>query len=75
MYLEQQRGKKPILLLDDVFSELDQSRRALILDRISEYEQCIITTSDTPSNNDLFSKSSNKLMIENNSINEFTGWK
>ena len=73
MYLEQQRGKKPILLLDDVFSELDQSRRALILDRISEYEQCIITTSDTPSNNDLFSKSSNKLMIENNSINEFTG--
>lgn len=71
MYLEQQRGKKPILLLDDVFSELDQTRRSLIMDHTSDYEQCIITTSDTPSDTDFFSKSSHKLIIENNSINEY----
>ena len=69
-YLEQRRRKKPILLLDDVFSELDQSRRSLIMDHTAEYEQCIITTSDSPSDTDLFPKSSNRLIIDNNTINE-----
>lgn len=36
---------KPILLLDDVFSELDESHRAMI-DRLVENYQTIITTTD-----------------------------
>lgn len=39
-----QKGVPPILLLDDVFSELDQERRKTLLKEISKY-QTIITTS------------------------------
>ena len=48
-YLMEQRRHEPILLLDDVLSELDASRRARILDRASEYQQCFITTVDAGS--------------------------
>jgi len=40
---EDMTGEKPVLLLDDVFSELDSSRQAKLLDAIKDC-QCIITT-------------------------------
>jgi DNA replication and repair protein RecF len=43
--LEQARGEKPLLLFDDVFSELDGSRR-LALTKILNGYQTIITTTD-----------------------------
>ena len=43
-YLADRRGQRPILLLDDVLSELDAARRNHVLDRVSDYEQCFITT-------------------------------
>lgn len=36
--------KKPILLLDDVFGELDQQRRRLLTDKIKDYQSFITTT-------------------------------
>ena len=48
-YLAQESGQRPILLLDDAFSELDASRRARLLDAIAGYEQCLITTADVES--------------------------
>jgi DNA replication and repair protein RecF len=45
-YLRDQRRQEPVILLDDVFSELDPSRRAHVLETVSRYEQCIITTAD-----------------------------
>ena len=45
-YLSGQRQQRPILLLDDVLSELDSTRRVQILHRVSQYEQCFITTAD-----------------------------
>lgn len=42
-YLQKIAGTKPILLLDDVFSELDESRRKKLLELASEY-QTLITT-------------------------------
>ncbi len=44
-YLSEQSPNKPTLLLDDVFSELDASRRKLLLELISPF-QSIITTTD-----------------------------
>jgi DNA replication and repair protein RecF len=44
-YAEAKTGVKPILLLDDVFSELDRSRRSFLLGRL-EGHQTIITTTD-----------------------------
>jgi len=39
-------GKPPLLLLDDVFSELDPARRGHLVRRIAELPQALITTTD-----------------------------
>ncbi len=43
-YHEQTKGKKPILLLDDVFSELDIHNKKIILDLIKKYQTLVTTT-------------------------------
>ncbi len=45
-YLEAQGGDPPILLLDDVFSELDPPRRLRTADAVSNAEQVVLTTAD-----------------------------
>ena len=45
-YLSSSRGEPPVILLDDVLSELDPRRRELVLDRVSEYDQCLLTTAE-----------------------------
>lgn len=39
-------GAPPLLLLDDVMSELDSSRRAMLLDALQGVEQAMVTTTD-----------------------------
>lgn len=39
-------GEEPILLLDDVFSELDSSRREYVLRQVLRHEQVLITATD-----------------------------
>lgn len=43
--IEETRAKKPVLLLDDVFSELDGARRKALTSTLSSY-QAFITTTD-----------------------------
>lgn len=43
--LEKSRGRKPVLLLDDVFSELDGARRKALTSYLKDY-QVFITTTD-----------------------------
>jgi DNA replication and repair protein RecF len=43
-YNEKTTGKKPVLLLDDVFSELDQARRQDLVRRLDGYQTLITTT-------------------------------
>ena len=45
-FLRQRRGDSPVLLLDDVLSELDARRRAAVLAAMADYEQVIITATD-----------------------------
>jgi DNA replication and repair protein RecF len=45
-YLASVRGEGPIVLLDDVLSEMDASRRRRVLEKITQYEQTLITTTD-----------------------------
>ena len=44
--LEERRGDAPVILFDDVLSELDVRRRTLVLEEASQYTQSIITTTD-----------------------------
>jgi DNA replication and repair protein RecF len=44
--LEDERGAPPLLLLDDVMSELDAERRERLVERIAGAGQAVITTTD-----------------------------
>jgi DNA replication and repair protein RecF len=44
-FLEHQQEQKPLLLLDDIFSELDENSQQLVLELINDY-QTVITTAD-----------------------------
>ncbi len=45
-YVQERRDESPVLLLDDVFSELDGARATRILGLVEELGQCIITATD-----------------------------
>jgi DNA replication and repair protein RecF len=45
-YMRAVTGEEPILLLDDVFSELDLQRRAYLLHQILHHQQVLMTTTD-----------------------------
>ncbi|MBV9019299.1 MAG: DNA replication and repair protein RecF, partial [Ktedonobacteraceae bacterium] len=42
-------GDEPVLLLDDVFSELDAQRRAFLQQQVLQHEQVLLTTTDIES--------------------------
>jgi DNA replication and repair protein RecF len=44
-YIEEKTGEKPVLLLDDILSELDHEHRRIIFDLL-DHQQTIITTTD-----------------------------
>lgn len=46
-YFTEDGGDKPILLLDDVFSELDHRRQSFLLDKVVGYQTFITTTKDS----------------------------
>lgn len=44
-FIEQKTGERPILLLDDIFSELDERHREMVL-KVIPRQQTIVTTTD-----------------------------
>lgn len=48
LYIREKTGKKPVLLLDDVLSELDHERQERLLKLVAEKYQCIITATELP---------------------------
>lgn len=60
--LENETGKRPLLLLDDVFSELDGARRRALTNYLNGY-QTLITTTDADAIMQDFADSSNKITI------------
>lgn len=45
-YMRATTGDEPVLLLDDVFSELDAKRREYLLQQIIQHEQVLLTATD-----------------------------
>jgi DNA replication and repair protein RecF len=45
-YVQERRDEPPVLLLDDVFSELDHARATRILGLVEDLGQCMITATD-----------------------------
>ena len=53
-YLAAVRGQGPIVLLDDVLSEMDAGRRRRVLEKVVQYQQVLITTTDLDLVRDFF---------------------
>ena len=66
--LERERGESPILLLDDVLSELDASRRRRLLEYVSRSQQAIISTTDLDRIEGPILARASKFLVENGSI-------
>ena len=47
-FLKAQTGFRPVLLMDDIFSELDDVRANSVLDMIGEFGQCVLATARDP---------------------------
>ncbi len=47
-YIQTKTNKLPVLLLDDVLSELDQNRQIKLIDMVGKEYQCLITATDIP---------------------------
>jgi DNA replication and repair protein RecF len=45
-YVTMRCGETPILLLDDIFAELDRHRAARVMERLQKGGQCVITATD-----------------------------
>jgi DNA replication and repair protein RecF len=45
-WLAERRGEQPVVLLDDVLSELDPRRRTQVLEEVAGADQVIVTTAD-----------------------------
>ncbi|MBI5151897.1 MAG: DNA replication/repair protein RecF [Candidatus Pacebacteria bacterium] len=45
MYIEHARGERPILLLDDIFSELDEKHKEMVTE-LTQHQQTIFTTTE-----------------------------
>ncbi len=57
-------GEKPVLLLDDVMSELDAQRRAALLEALADVRQGIVTTTNWAQFSREFQQESQLLQIE-----------
>ncbi len=60
-FMKSESGEYPVLLLDDVFSELDKNRRNTLLSIINERIQTLITTTDLKDIDKLLQKNNNNI--------------
>ena len=66
--LKREHGESPILLLDDVLSELDASRRRHLLEYVSQSEQALISTTDLDRIEERFLGDASKFLVEKGAI-------
>jgi DNA replication and repair protein RecF len=58
-FLSSVRGEGPVVLFDDAFSEMDSSRRHRLLEKATQYEQVLITTTDLEQVSEFFGSGAN----------------
>lgn len=70
-YIKNETGKEPVLLLDDVLSELDIPHQKKLLQMVESTYQCIITATEIPDY--LSNKKFKKFIIDRGKIKEMDG--
>ena len=67
-FLREARGDEPVVLLDDVLSEMDGSRRRRVLEKAGGYEQALITTTDWELAHDFFGDGAAYFLVEGGQV-------
>ena len=67
-FMQRATGERPILLLDDVMSELDPARRRLLLETVGKSGQTLISTTDMESFSPQFLAHAALFRIENGAV-------
>jgi len=67
-WLKEKTGHWPVLLLDEVLAELDDTRRQDLLDRLAKTEQSLLTTTDLNLFSDEFRKTAGRWEIRNGQL-------
>jgi len=70
LLLKKKLGDPPILLLDDIFSELDRPRRARLLEYVTQSQQVFLATSDPGNLDGAFLQQSTRYIVENGEVNK-----
>jgi len=66
--MEERRGDPPVVLLDDVLSELDGRRRTLVLEEAARNHQTIVTTADMGQVPASFLEDAHRLRVEGGTV-------
>lgn len=74
-YLREETGEYPILLLDDVMSELDHLRQSRLLLSVTRETQAIITTTDLAAVGDTVPDSAVVLAVSEGTLCPYEHWK
>ena len=72
-YLSQVRQEEPVVLLDDVLSEMDADRRARVLEKIADYGQSLITTTDLEPVRRFFGDNATYMRVEDGAVTPLKG--
>ncbi len=67
-FLASVRGEGPVVLLDDALSEMDSFRRHRLLEKATQYEQVLITTTDLDQVNDFFGSKAKYFYVANGQV-------
>ena len=67
------RNQEPVILLDDILSELDIRRRNQILSKAEQFEQCFVTTADIDSMDTNYVERSTPLRVHSGRISTYPG--
>ncbi len=74
-YLASARGEGPIILLDDVLSETDARRRSRVLEKATQYQQVLITTTDVEPIRLFFGAAATYFRVESGGVSPMAdGW-
>lgn len=67
-YLRSRLNDEPVILLDDVLSELDATRRHQLLEAVSSYNQVVITTTDIDYFEPGFLENATRFMVNDGTV-------
>ncbi len=72
-YLRRALGDDPVVLLDDVLSELDARRRKGVLEYIDTFQQTLVTTADADRLRDVMTKAAGRFIVSAGAVTRFEG--